>query len=102
VRVDQPFASGPVEQRRCRALRLGAGTRLLGLLERSPQGGTLRTVAHGRRARLTHVLLGGCDIRHEIISRMARKCPELVGDSRYARRLELRFRECESQAAITL
>ena len=37
----------------------------LSLLQRSPQGGTLRTVAHGRRARLTHVLLGGCDIRHE-------------------------------------
>ena len=35
------------------------------LIQRSPQGGTLRTVAHGRRARLTHVLLGGCDVRHE-------------------------------------
>src|SRR3954468_7459701 len=68
VPVDQSLAGRTIEQAGRRELLLSAGVRGLSLLERSPQGGTLRTVAHGRRARLTHVLLGGSDIRHEIVS----------------------------------
>jgi len=65
VRVDEAFASRTIEQLRRGRLGLCTGVGRLRLLERCPQGGTLRTVAHGRRARLTHVLLCGCDIRHE-------------------------------------
>ncbi len=65
VAMDEPFASRAIEQL-CRGqLDLRGSAWRFGFLECSPQGGTLRTVAHGRRARLTHVLLGGCDIRHE-------------------------------------
>src|SRR3954463_13637694 len=65
VSVDESLASRSIEQLRRGELNLCRGARRLGLFQCSPQGGTLRTVAHGRRARLTHVLLGGCDIRHE-------------------------------------
>src|SRR5262245_28616372 len=65
VLVNEAFARRAIEERGSRKLLGWRGLRVLGLLERSPQGGTLRTVAHGRRARLTHVLLGGSDIWHE-------------------------------------
>src|SRR3954463_10636207 len=65
VLVNQALPRCAVEEAGRSDLLLSGGVRGLCLLERRPQGGTLRTVAHGRRARLTHVLLGGCDIGHE-------------------------------------
>src|SRR4051812_25165751 len=95
VPVDQSLAGRAIEQAGRRELLLGAGVRGLSLLERSPQGGTLRTVAHGRRARLTHVLLGGSDIRH----RQSRKKEIIRGVRELAlRAVEPRFAAGESQA----
>ena len=53
--------------RRLTALRplVGGSRRRLGLLERGAQRGALGAVARSRGARLPHVLLRGCDIRHE-------------------------------------
>src|SRR5262245_14878057 len=73
VPMNQSLACGAIEQPDGGQLDIGSRFGGLSLLERRPQGRTLRTVAHGRRARLTHVLLCGCDIRHETISRSARQ-----------------------------
>src|SRR5258708_7725418 len=64
VLVDQPLASGAVEQAGGLELDLGRGVRRLGPLQHGPQTRTLRTVANVRRARLAHVLLCGIDLGH--------------------------------------
>src|SRR5215211_2822015 len=69
VLVHEPLSGGTVEQADGRGPLLGGGRRRLGLLERRAKRGALRAVAHGGSARLPHVLLRGCDIRHEKISR---------------------------------
>src|SRR5438045_3972565 len=69
VLVHEALASGAIEQLDGGALDVGRRVGGVRLLQGSPQRGTLRTVAHGRRARLTHVLLRGCNVRHEKISK---------------------------------
>src|SRR5438094_3535546 len=73
IPVHNPFAGGTVEQLNGGLLVLGGGAGGLRLFERRPQRGTLRPVAHGGRARLAHVLLRGCEIRHEKLSRECSK-----------------------------
>lgn len=71
--MDQPLTRGAIEKLGRGKPGLGGRIGRLGMLESRPQSGTLRTVAHGRRARLTHVLLGGSDIRHEEILQKTRE-----------------------------
>src|SRR3982751_1626513 len=65
VLVHQTLASGAIEQADGGLPLLGAGGRRLGLLERGAKRGALGAVADRSGARLPHVLLRGCDIRHE-------------------------------------
>jgi hypothetical protein len=63
--MNQSFSRRPIEELHGGQLRGLAGSGRSRLLDRRPQGGSLRAVAHGGRAGLTHVFLGGRDIRHE-------------------------------------
>src|SRR5450432_3757089 len=103
--MDQALARGTVEELRGLELHLGGCVRGLRLLERGPQRRTLRTIAHGCRARLAHVLLCGCDIWHNGLQKLIKR-DKIVNSSRSSRtlkaRAEPRFREHESQGVITL
>jgi hypothetical protein len=65
ISVNQSLPGRAIERLSRQTASLGIRARSSGLLERRPEGGPLRPVAHGGRARLAHVLLGGRNIWHE-------------------------------------
>src|SRR5262245_26091482 len=64
--MNEPLPRGAVEQLDRRELHVGGGAGRLSLSERGTERGTLRAIAGLRGARLPHVLLRGCDVRHEL------------------------------------
>ena len=65
VAMDEPFASGAIEQADGSEPGLVRGLRVGRLLQGSAKRRALRAVAHRGGTRLPHVLLGGLDIRHD-------------------------------------
>jgi len=63
--MNEALSRRAIEELYGRDFRGLGGSRRRRFLDRRPQGGSLRTVAHGGRAGFAHVLLGGRDIRHE-------------------------------------
>ena len=68
VLVNEAFASGPIEERNCGAVVIARRRASMSFLERGAEGGALGAVARHGGSGLTHVLLGGRNIRHWQIS----------------------------------
>jgi hypothetical protein len=67
VSMNQSLAGGAIKERSCRGLVGGGGARRPGLLHGGAKGGTLRAVALSCALRLSHVLPGGRNTRHEVL-----------------------------------
>jgi hypothetical protein len=68
VLVNEAFASGPIDERNCGAVVIARRRASMSFLERGAEGGALGAVARHGGSGLTHVLLGGRNIRHWQIS----------------------------------
>jgi hypothetical protein len=75
IPVNEAFSGRTVEQPHGLELHLNRCPGCLRLLECRSERRTLRSVAHRRGARLSHILFRGSDIRHEIPGAKLKRAP---------------------------